>query len=162
MRRTASWSPSRWLEAAAAANGVPLERPQAGRRLAGVENRGARPLDRLDVPRGQRRDAREAAEKVERSPLAGQDRARRAVEPGDGRCALEPLALLDERLDRDVPVEGAEDALGDGNAADDAGLLHEELAAAAGPGRDDAVGREVAVADVLGERCLDDAVEGRR
>ena len=47
------------VAAAAAADGVLLERAQAGRRLARVEDRRAGAVDELDESRGERGDAAE-------------------------------------------------------------------------------------------------------
>ena len=65
---------------AAAGDGVLLELAEAGSRLARVEDRRARALDRVDVAARERRDPGETTEEVERDALAGQDRALRARE----------------------------------------------------------------------------------
>ncbi len=94
--------PDAVVRAAAAADGVLLERAQAGRRLARVEDRRAGALDRVDVAARQRRDAAEAAEQVERSALAGEHGARR---PSTARAApgRRAGAVGDERLERETP-----------------------------------------------------------
>ena len=51
-----------------------LQLAQPRRRLAGVEDAGAGPGDRLDEARGEGGDAREVAEEVERGPLGGEQR----------------------------------------------------------------------------------------
>ena len=55
-----------------------LERAQARRRLARVEDLRAGALDRAHARRGQRRDARQPPEEVQRRALGGEQRARAA------------------------------------------------------------------------------------
>ncbi len=77
----------------------------------------------------------------------------------DGRRRRDRVALLDEHVDADGRVERAKDGRGDRDAADDARFLEQQLRAAAGVLGDERRGRAVAVADVLGERGRDDAVD---
>ena len=64
------------VRAAAAAHGELLQRAQARRRLARVEDRRAGAGDGVDVPARQRRDTGQPPEQVQRGALAGQQRAR--------------------------------------------------------------------------------------
>ena len=73
----------RWLMPPPAATAA-FSSAAARRRLARVEDRGAGPGDRLDVAGGQRRDAGEVAEEVERGPLGRQQR------PPPGRSPAAP------------------------------------------------------------------------
>ena len=90
-----------------------LERTQAGRRLARVEHARAGPLDGPRAARGERGDAREAAEEVERRALGADQRPGRALDLEHG-SPLAPLALGGQTLGHaDVGVETAEDGGGD-------------------------------------------------
>ena len=99
--------------AAAGAHRLLLEVAQAGRGLAGVEDPRARALHRLDEARRERGDPGEAAEEVERHPLAREDRRRRAAQLGE-RTRLAPAPVGGERLERERGVHAREDGLGDG------------------------------------------------
>ncbi len=57
------------IDAAAGADRVFLERAQAGRRLARAGDARARALDRGHIARGERSDAAQAAEEIERGAL---------------------------------------------------------------------------------------------
>ena len=130
-----------------------LERAQAGRRLARVEDRGAGALDGVDVAARERGDAGEASPRklsATRSPVRTARSGPATLATAVG--AVDARALLDEGLEVQVAIERAEDGLGDLEPADDAGLLHEELRGAARVRVDRRVGRDVARADVLGER----------
>ena len=71
-----------------------LERPQARRRLAGVEQPRSRPPPhRPHHPRRQRRDAREAPEEVQGGPLGHEQPARRSLHPQHAGARPAPLAL---------------------------------------------------------------------
>jgi hypothetical protein len=109
---------------------------------------------------GQRGDSREAAEEVQRRSLAGEDRAQRPPEARDCGSALHERALLDPGFDPNLGVEGAEDSLDHGEAAHDAGLLEHELAASHRVLVDRGLGRDIALAHVLGERRVGNALEG--
>src|SRR5205823_7390168 len=109
-----------------------LERTQAGSRLASVEDGRGRPVRELDEATGEGGDAAEPAEQVERDALAAEDRARRAFDlRHDGRDVRDGAALLELRLDLHRGVECTEDGGRDGNTAGDAGLLEQQLGAAA-------------------------------
>ena len=145
-RRRARWlsliedrvvEPEAVVAAAAARDRVLLERAQPGRRLARVEDLGAGALDGVHVPARERGDAGEAAEEVERRALAGQDRRGAAREARDDRPAVDRVAVGGERFEAQVGIERVEDVAGDVEAADDAGLLHEDLRRAGRIGGDD-------------------------
>ena len=67
--------------APAAAHGVLLERAQARRRLAGVEDHRARPVERVGPAPGVRGHAGEPAQDVEHGALGDEDDLGRAGEP---------------------------------------------------------------------------------
>src|SRR5436189_698829 len=127
------------VRAAAAAHRVLLERAQAGRGLARVEDRGARSLDGVDVATRQRCDAAQAREKIEGDALAGYDRARRTFDARDETVCAIPLA--DERLGVHALVERSEYGGRDRDSGDDARLLEQELGRAARVLRNDGVRR---------------------
>ena len=97
---TASDSEKRWLWPPPLTHGVALERAQARRRLAGVGDAGAGVRDLGDVARRERRDARHALHEVEADALGGEHAARGPGDDGEHRARLEPLAVLDDELDR--------------------------------------------------------------
>ena len=146
------------VRAAAAADGVLLELAQARRRLAGVEDRRAGAVDRVDVAAGERGDAAEAAEQVEREPLAREHRARRALETRGDRPRLDAVAVGGERLEG-VGAQLLEDGRGDVEAADHAGLLEQDRASQTCALVDHGVRGRVARADVLGEPAAHVEVE---
>ena len=79
---------------------------------------------------------------------------------GDDGHALDGRAVLDEGLEPDVRVERAEHRLYRVHPADDPGLLQEELRGAERVRLHGRLGGDVAGADVLGERGVDDPLEG--
>ena len=93
------------IRSAADADGVFLERAQTRRGLARTDDSGrAVRTRRLDQRRRCGRNAREAAEQVERNPLGGQDRLRRTIEP-DGRFPggdPAPVGPLDHDFDHRI------------------------------------------------------------
>ena len=116
LRRIASYSPSRWLVPPPHRTAYFSSARRPGRRLARVEDRRAGSLDELDVARGQRRDAAEPAEQVERGPLAGEDRARGALDLGEARRHVRHASsspVGEQRLDAHRRVERLEHRLRD-------------------------------------------------
>ena len=101
------------------------------------------------------------AEQVERRALAGEDRAQGAAHARDRRGLGEHLAVVDEALELDVGVERAEDGLGGVEPATTPGARVTRSRRARRRLVDGRVGRDVAAADVLGERRPDDALERR-
>ena len=88
--------PGAVARAAAGAHRLLLERAQAGRGLAGVEDPDACALDRPHVAGGERGHARQPAEEVERHPLRREDRGAAAGDLGqDARLA--PAAVAGAR-----------------------------------------------------------------
>ena len=69
------------VEAAAAADGVLLQRAPAGQRLAGVEDPRAGALERIDPGGGRGGDAGEVAGEVERGALGGEQAPGRTGDP---------------------------------------------------------------------------------
>src|SRR5206468_981888 len=128
-------------------------------RLAGVEDGRGRPVRELDEATGEGGDAAEPAEQVERDALAAEDRTGRAFDLRDhGRDVRDGAAVVELRLDLHRGVECAEDGGRDGNTADDAGLLEQQLGAAKRVLGDERERRRVARADVLYQRRGDDAL----
>ncbi len=108
----------------------------------------------------ERGDAAQSTQKIERDALAGEDRARRAFDLGEERRHVgDGRSVLDERLDANGWVDGAEHRGGDRDAAHDAGLLEQELRTAARVRGDERCGRPVSCADVFSQRRGDDAVD---
>jgi hypothetical protein len=139
------------VRAAARADGELLERTEAGRRLARVEDRRVGPSNGLDVAARQRGDAGQTAEQVERRSFSGEKRTRVARDTCDR--PFRNVAVMHDALERDAWVELAEYGLRDIEPAGDAFLLQQDRDVEPCVGRDDGVGREVAVADVLREEA---------
>ncbi len=122
-----------------------------GRRLAGVEDRRAGAVDGVDVAAGERGDARQAAEQVEREPLARQHRARRALDPRD-RPRHVDRGRRRRRAARAEPRRAPRTRSAAAQAADDARLLDQTLRRQRSSG-ERAPGRRRRRADVLGQRA---------
>ena len=143
---------------ASAADGVLLERPQAGRRLASVEDDGAGPVDRVHESPCQRRDSAEPAEQVEGRPLAGEDGAGRSVDPCQSHQG-KLIAVCGKGLEARLRVERAKDGLDSRKPAHDARFFQEDVCSARSVGVDGRLGRHVAAPDVLGQGLAHDALE---
>ena len=91
------------VRAAAAADRVLLERAQARRRLARVEDLGAGPVDGVDEAAGERRDAGEASEQIQRRPLAGEQGTRAAPTSASLTGSLDRRRRRGQRLEARRP-----------------------------------------------------------
>ena len=153
--RIASSSPRRWLRPPPAATAAFSSAAQARGRLAGVEDRRARAVDRGDEARGQGRDPRQVAEQVERRALAGEQGPGRA---GDGATSagtpLPPLALADQRLEL-VDAGLLERLPGRGEPEHGPRLFLDDPSPRLCRRRDGRLRGDVAGPDVLGERSRD-------
>ena len=148
------------VRAAAAGDGELVEPPQARRGLARVEDLDARALDRRDVPAGGGGDARHPLQQVERGALGGQDRAGRALDPGDrARRVRNALAFADQHLHLGGRVEPAHDLVGHRQAAHDSRLAHDDVGDRRQLGRHGRLGRGVAAAGVLRQGGVDHTLE---
>ncbi len=78
-------NPGAVVVAAAAAHRVFLQTTQPGRRLAGIEDRRACALYKVDVPPRQRSNTTQPANQVQRRPFTGQHPTRATVDLGQGR-----------------------------------------------------------------------------
>src|SRR5207344_1802963 len=112
------------VTAAAAGDGVLLERAQPRRRLARVEHARTRAVHGVDVAARERGDSGEAAEEVQRDALAREDRALGAAHPGDDRGRLDDVPVADEGLEANLGIECPERLLDDAEATHDTRLLH--------------------------------------
>jgi hypothetical protein len=140
--------------ASARAHGLLLELAEPGRGLAGVEDARAGALDRAHVPGGERRDAREPAQEVQRHTLGREDRRGRPGDLSDGTL-LTPLSLRAMRDEDELGIHVLKDTLRDAHARDHARLLLIDPRACLRPLRHHGARRQVALADILGERALD-------
>ncbi|CAI7638062.1 unnamed protein product, partial [Penicillium discolor] len=104
------------VPAAAGHHGVPLERPQSRRGLAGVGDARPRSLDFADVGGGEGRDARHPLHEVQGDALGGEDRAGRPGHGGQHVGGGEGIAVAHVQVDRDVGI-GEEERGGEGLAA---------------------------------------------
>ena len=111
---------------AARGGGHLFQAAQAGRGLAGIEHLAAGACDRVAVPAGERGDAAQPLQKIERSTLRGQQRTRASFDPGYSRAGLHlrSATLLDHQL-----IHASQQAVDDSqefSAGDDQGLLGAE------------------------------------
>ena len=112
------------VDAAAGDDRRLLQRAQARRRLARVEDLRAGALDRAHAARRQRRDARQALQEVQRGALGGRaarGRRRSRAAPAPAARATRPSGP--SRSSCDVGIERAERRLGGVEAEHDAGRL---------------------------------------
>ena len=93
------------IRSATGAHGVLLERSPARCRLAGVEDVGRCPLDRLDETAGQRRDAREMLQIVQRRTLRRQHAAGMTADVHHDVTSLHVRAVVRLDANRDGAVE---------------------------------------------------------
>ncbi len=127
------------VRAAAAPDRVLLELAQTGSGLASVEQRGARPFEFGDASGGQRCDAAEAAEDVQRRPLARENGSGGTCDAGNlGGNMVHSLAVLDLGRDRDRGIERGEHGPDDRQAADHSGFLDQKRGAGDGLGLEQA------------------------
>ena len=91
--------PEAVVHSAAAAHGVFLQRAQARRGLAGVDDDGARPLHRLHIGARKSGDPRQPPEQVERRAFCGQKRAGVGVHAGEHGAGLSVSAVRNGDLD---------------------------------------------------------------
>ena len=154
--------PGAVVDAAAVRDRRLLQPPQPGRGLARVEQlRGpARAAHRGHHARGQRGDPRQAAEEVQRRPLAGQQRPRVALDHEHDRARLTPHALRPE-LEPRGGIEAAEDPAAISRPEMTPGAFWVIVARPRAPASTVAAVVDVTVADVLGERRLDQLVVGQ-
>lgn len=134
------------IEAAAAAHRVFLEGTEARRRLARIDDFRVRACNSIDVLTRQRRDARQAAEKIQRHTLGRQQRARVPGNACDHRAGLHRFAVAG--FDREIGFrpDRAEGRFGERKTCDDARLAR----------GDDGVGR-----CVRGDCCIRRDVAGK-
>ena len=96
------------IEAAAAADGVFLERAQPRRRLAGAAHPRIGAGDQAHEGRRRRGDAGEMAEKIERDALGAEHRAGVAGDGEEGRPGLDRVAVARLGGDGDARIEPAQ------------------------------------------------------
>ena len=143
------------VDPAAAAHGVLLQRPQQRRRLAGVADPRAGAGDGVDPRPGRRRDAGQVAQQVERGPLAGQQRRRRAADAHQDVAGADRVhrRCSGARPRASAPTSGAHHRFGDRQAGDHAVGPRDEVAPrASGPGDRRDAGDVDAAVEVLLER----------
>jgi hypothetical protein len=140
--------------AAARQHGLLLEHPHPRGRLACVEDASARPLHGAHVERGQRGDAGQAGQEVERDALAGKDRPRRAGHLRH-QATLAPFGLGGARVPAELRVHAAKHGLRHRQAGDHAVSLLLDPGAPSGAIGHEGQAGDVRLADILGERSVD-------
>ena len=113
------------VDPSTAPHGVLLQPAHSGCRLAGVEYDDAAG-GRVDEPPRQRRNAREALQKIERSALGRQQRRCRALVLREDGPRLNAIAIFPQRRDRHGRVELAKCLAGDIESRDDAWRLRHD------------------------------------
>ena len=155
--------PEAVIEAAAAAHGIFLERAQARRGLAGAADAQLRAGGMAHIIGGERGDAGQPADEIQRGALAGQHRARRARNRqhvhagGDGRA----VAIM--RLDVDIRRQLLKRRNRQRQSGDHAGLPRDQDGVGLGCFRNGGDRGDVAgAAEILIERALHRLVDGER
>ena len=92
------------VEAAAGPHRRLLQRPQAGRGLAGVADVGAG-VGGVGVAAGEGGDARQVAQEVEGGALGDEDAGQAAGDGGDGLAGDDPVAVVGPPVEVDVAVD---------------------------------------------------------
>ena len=119
------------IDPAAATHRVFLQRAQAGRGLAGIDDPRARAFHGVHIGPGQGGDARQTAHQVQRHALGAQQGASIGVDPGEPGPGADLSAVLGHRLEVGGGVELQDRQTGAGEAADNAGLAAGEHGAQA-------------------------------
>jgi hypothetical protein len=140
-------------------DGVLLQCPQAGRRLARIDHPRGGARDGGDVAGGDAGDPTEALEQVERDAFGAQQAAGRAGEVGDDDPRRHGGALGDQRRHRHRRIDRGEDGPGDRQAGQDALAFDQQVGPRRPAGPDDRLGRDIAPGQVLGQCHLDDATD---
>jgi hypothetical protein len=136
-----------------------FEQAKAGGGFAGIEDADAGAFDSADVARGQGGDAGEPLEEVEGDAFAGEERARRTFDVGDGRPGGEMVAVVGAEFEEaDTAAEVIDDGQDDG-AGENEILAGEEGAGGLRVSRDAGVGGDIAGADVFVEGAGDGFAE---
>ena len=153
--------PAAMVRAGAGADGVFLERTERRRGLARVED-GDRAAGRVDETARQRGDAGEPLDEVQGGALRGQHRGGLAAQLRDDGARLAAIAVLVLALEGAAGIELQEGLRRDLQPRDDTRRLHDDDAAGAELRRNGCLGRDVAPAEILGERAPDDFAIQRR
>ena len=148
------------VRAAAGADGVFLDRAQAGKRLADVDDARLRATHGLDDLGRGRGDAAHVADEVERDALGREQAARGTLERRDHVARRDMGTVPSDDRGGDRGVDEAEGHEREVEAGDDAGLAHGERDLGAHVARYDRVRGEVAgAAEILEQRCADDRLD---
>ena len=148
------------IGAAAAGHRMLLQHAQAGRGLAGVDQLRPGALDGVHPARGLGGDAGEVLDDIERSALDGEQAARRAGHGQQRRLRRAARAVLGLDLDLDVGVVAPEAGGGNVDASQRQILPRIHVEGGLGVRLDHRQRGEVAVADVLFEPEIDQAIDG--
>ena len=148
------------IRAAAAAHGVPLEGAQGRGRLPRVEKDRLRALERVDVRAGQRRDAGEALDEVQRRALGREHGDRRPLDLGEDGARLHEVAVRDAERHAGGRGEEGEEPGQERGSRDDGALAADHLRGDARGRSEDRERRDVLA--VLGEGARQEVVEGGR
>jgi hypothetical protein len=144
------------------ADGVFVQHPPAGQRLAGVGDARPRPGDGVDVAPGLRCDAAHPLQEIQHRPFEDEQLAHAAVEVRDGPSGIHDRAVFGGPLDaRGLTAEADEQPIDDRAPTQDEALTGLEYGAAPSACGDGEFGGDVTHADVLGEGQVDEGVEMR-
>ena len=140
------------VDAAAAAHRVLGERAKRRHALAGVENR--HPAGgRVDEPPRQRRDAGQVLEEIEGGAFARQERRRAAADVRARLAGRACIAIRLHALEASRRIDLVEHLTGDVEPRQHARALGEEHAPRQHVAGDDGLGRDIADAEILGNRA---------
>ncbi|MNS68368.1 hypothetical protein D3C72_1016480 [compost metagenome] len=149
------------VEAAAARDGVLLQRAQARRGLAAVDQACLGMGDCRGIGRGVIRDAAQALHDVQRGALGSQHAACVAAHVEQHGAFFHLVAIGDAHIQGQRRVVAGEDARGDVDAGDQHGLAGIHAERAGFTWLDHRMDRQVADANVLGQPEIDQFVGGK-
>ena len=132
-----------------------FEFAKSGSRLARVEDDGFRAGHGIDEAAGQRGYPAEALEEVEGGAFGGEQCTGRAGDGEDDVARRDGIAVVFQDFDFECGINQAEDFAGRVGAGENRIFFGDDAGVRAVIGRDKALGRDVAGAEVLGERTTD-------
>ena len=121
--------------------------------FAGIENFDAGPFHFVDESRGERRDAAEALEEIERDPFPGEQLARFAADAREFVAGGHAIAALFEQF-HGIEDQGEKLDAGDGHL-----LFGDEAGLGVRIGGDAGIGSDVARAEVFRESAIDSGAD---
>jgi len=153
--------PDALVLSAARAHRVFFGQAQAGQRLAGVEDGGARAGDGCDVRPGRRRHGRQGLQEIQRRPLGGEQCPGAALDLDQQVARCDRIALVHLPVEAAGRVQRAEAGVEPGPPGNHRRLARDDAGMGGLRGRKEA-GGQVAAADVFRQRARYVGFHGRQ